>query len=270
MSNYTQDQLVEIEKILNFIEKMEGITRTSTSPEQVERVKKQIGQYASKLTALMPHVDRNKINVNAIRSELGLADLATSAAGAAAASGGGGGGNLLTKFPQEPASPNSTDRDVNFTATVVKVIQREYWPIVTDQHCKLDFSHASERDALLNHMEASLRNLKVLAETIEEYATAEHQDFREQLLKMKNKQTRIFLFETNDALKKIRDFLRKLVRDVEMKGNVVMNKQDVIKFNARFESATALEGYPLHRGLREFENYVSQAIEELNLPQLKI
>ena len=87
---------------------------------------------------------------------------------------------------------------------------------------------------------------------------------------MKNKQTRVFLYETNDVLKKIRDFLSILVDDFKSGGNIIMNKRDRIKFNPRFEEAAVLEGAPLDQGVREFDAYVGQAIERLNLPEIKI
>ena len=107
-------------------------------------------------------------------------------------------------------------------------------------------------------------------ETIEEYANADKQDFREQLLKMKNKQSRVFMYEVNDNLKKMREFLQKLVKDIDFSGNVIMNKGQILRFNSRYEDATALEGRILDEGIREFFIYVEQVIEKLNLPEMKI
>jgi len=115
-----------------------------------------------------------------------------------------------------------------------------------------------------------VRSLKVLSETIEEYATADKQDFREQLLKMKNKQTRIFSFETNETMKKVREFLKKLVDDLDRGGGAVMNKEDIIRTNARFEESNYLEGRTITDAIREVEYFAGKVIERLNLPQFKI
>ena len=283
MSNYSPEQKTEIEKLLKYIEQMEGIVRTSPSREQVERVRKQINTYTSRLLTLMPHLDRNRLIIKDIRAELGGPEETDMDTPAPPASGGSTTApprrpvasaasqlDILARYPVERASAHSTDNDVNFLATILRVIQREYIPVISDRHCKMDYSHASERDALRNHLETAFRNLKVLAETIEEYATAENQDFREQLLKMKNKQTRIFLFESNQSLKKVREFLRKLVGDLNGSGHIIMNPENTIHFDSRYEEATGLEGAPLPQGIREFETFVTQAIEKLNLPELKI
>ena len=272
MANFTADQLQEIEKILKYISQLSGIVRTSPSKDQVDRVKKQIGQYADKLTKYLPHLDRNRINVDEIRRDLGLGAQGGSRVAVKEEAESGAFSNqhdFLSRYPIQPACPNSTDRDVNMLATVIRTLQKEYWPVISDQHCKLDFSHGAERDNIRNHLDAAYRNLAVLIETIEEYAQAQKQDFREQLQKMKSKQSRLFLYETNEVLKKVREFLRKLIEDLDQNGSIVVNKGDTLKFNSRFEEATVLEGISLESGIREFEEFLNQAISALNLPDIK-
>ena len=195
---------------------------------------------------------------------------ASSGGGArAAAAPSGKGYNILDKYPVQPPSKHSTDSDLNMITTMINVVQREYWPVLTDMHCKLDFSHSSERDSVRNKLENCVRSMSVLIETIDEYATADKQDFREQLLKMKNKQTRLFLIEADEMFKTVRDFLQKINEDVSQGGGVVTNKGDILKFNSRFEEATVLEGQPLVDGLREFEALCTATVERLNLPSFK-
>ncbi len=266
MANYTGEQLAEIDKLLNYVKQMEAIIRTSPSADQVARVKKQLSQYVDRLTQLVPNLDRMRINVDEIRTRVGLTGAATAAREGAPAPSG----DRLARFPITPASEHSTDPDVNFLATALKTVQQEYWPVISDQHCKMDFSNSAERDAIRTQMEAAMRSLKVLVETIEEYAGAEKQDFREQLLKMKNKQTRVFLIDTNGTLKKLRDFLRKLEADVQNRGSIVMNREEVLRFNRKYEEATLLEGLSVGEGVVEFTRYIEQAISHLNLPEMKI
>ncbi len=271
------EQRDEAERALRYLKQMEGIIRTSPNAEQRARVSREILKYREKLSGLAPGKDFSKSNADQIRAELGLeAGAASGAQGAVAAqaqSAAGGrataGYSILQKFPVQKGSPNSSDPDVNFLSTVWTVINVEYWPAISEQHCKLDFSHSSERDGMRAQLENISRNLKVLLETIEEYSGAEKQDFREQLLKMKNRQTRAFIFDSNEALKKLREFLEKLCDDVQSRGGVVMNKAEPLRFNARFEKATVLEGVSVADGLIEFHQFVAEAIQHLNLPQLK-
>ena len=271
VDDFTKDQLVEIEKLLDYIQKMEGIVRTSPSADQVSRVRKQILQYGERLKKYIPEINVSRINTEQIKNQLGLSEKYAERSNSSKSSVSDAPVlDILSRYPTQPASPNSTDKEINFLATSVRIIQKEYWPIILDQHCKLDFSHSTERDAIRAQFESSNRSLKILMETIEEYANADKQDFREQLLKMKNKQSRVFMYEVNDNLKKMRDFLQKLVKDINFSGNVIMNKGQTLRFNPRYEDATALEGRILDEGIREFFIYVDQVIEKLNLPEMKI
>lgn len=266
----TPEQREEAEKLLRFMKQMEGIIRTTPNAEQKARVSREMAKYRERLAALAPGKDLSRISVDQVREELGLGEAPAEAAPAASPAGKAVNSySVLAKFPIQKASPNSTDPDINLLATIWHVIADEYWPALSEQHCKLDFSHSAEREALRAALENINRNLKVLTETVEEYSGAEKPDFREQLLKMKNRQTRAFIFDSNEALKKLRDFLTKLNLDITERGGVIMNKTDRLKFNARFEKATVLENRTVAEGLQEFLQVINDAIEKLNLPTLK-
>ncbi|MCR9144925.1 MAG: hypothetical protein NXI24_21995 [bacterium] len=285
MAHKVSDQhRAEVEKILKYLKNMEGIVRTSPNPEQKARVQKELSKQRTRLAAIVPGLDATRMNHTQIVAALEMSGgEAAGAAGASAAGGGStaraaatssgagtsGGYKVLDKFPIEKASPNSTDPDVNFLAGVFTAIQKEYWPAISEQHCQMDFSRGAERGAMRTQLDNVLRNMKVLLETIEEYSSAEQQDFREQLLKMKNRQTRAFIFDANDMLRKIRDFMEPLLEDIEVNGGIITNKTETLRFNARYEDATVLEGAAVADGVQEFARFVQEAIEHLNLPQLK-
>lgn len=272
----------EVEKILKYLKNMEGIVRTSPNADQKARVQKQLGQQRARLAQIVPGLDATRMNSTQILAEL---DMGGGAPGAAPPGAAGDaapartppsamqsateGRSVLGKYTIEKASPNSSDPDVNFLVAVYNLIQREYWPAIAEQHCQMDFSHAAERDGLRNQMENVLRNMKVLLETIEEYASAEQQDFREQLLKMKNRQTRAFIFDANEMLRKIREFMAPLLDDIRSNGGVITNKTETLRFDSRFEDATVLEGCSVVDGVQEFAQFVDEAIQHLNLPTLK-
>ena len=266
-----QDQLSEIDKLTRYIKQMEGIVRTSPNPDQVARVKRELQKYREKLKVMYPDFDPGQQQVDDVRKELGLdgGGSSGSSAGSKSESSAITGHDILDKFPVAKASPNCSDHDVNFLATILHVIQKEYWPAICEQHTRMDFSLNQERDTVRHHLDTALRNLKILTETIEEYAQAEKQDFREQLLKMKNKQTRVFLFETNDMLRLLREFMRKVADDIHQNGSGVQNKSDRIQFNAKFEDATMLDGYSIRDAVLEFLELLDQTIAQLRLPQMK-
>jgi len=258
----------EIQKLVKYIRQMEGIIKTSPSREQRERVSKEMQKYREKLSQLIPGSNPARLNLDEIERGTGSAETADPAR-PPADSGFQAGHSILDRFPVEKASAHSTDGDINFLSTMLGVLQREYWPVLTDQQCKLDFSCASDRDSIRYKLDGCLRSQTILLETIEEYAGAEKQDFREQLLKMKNKQTRLFLLETNDTLKELRALLRKINEDLRAGGGMVLNADSTIRFNARFDQGTVLEGRRLPDALSEFEQFINEVITRLNLPDLK-
>lgn len=289
------DKRAEIEKLKDYMMKMEAIIRTSPNPGQVDRVKKEYRRYAQKMSELVPGFDPAKHDLNQIgaappaapQGRTGPSHRTSQAStassnpeparpsrtGASPASGGArpssGGYTIFDKYPVEKASPNSSDPDVNMTASVLRVIQREYWPALSDQYCRLDFSNGAERDGIRMKLDNVLRNLKVLTETIEEYAMAEKQDFREQLLKMKNRQSRVFMLETNEYLKELILFLKKLVGDVQTNGGIILNKEELLRFDGRYYDAKALEGRRLAEAIKEFHLYLSEAVERLRIPDIR-
>lgn len=265
MSGFTAEQITEIEKILKFIKQMDGIIRTSASKDQVERVRKEIRKYREKLDQMAPGIGSLTADVEELRKKLGLG-IASDTGSSAAERIRENKGDLLSKIPIEKASPHCNDPDINLMFTVVQASIKVYWPMLSNQIAKLDYSVASERDAIYRKLENSMRSLRVLADTIEEYATAEKQDFREQLLKMKNKQSRVFLFEANDHLKELRTFLGKLTGSMR---ESVLNIQDTLAFQSDYQDLASLSGRTVESGIIEFQGYVDQAITKLSIPDIK-
>jgi hypothetical protein len=71
-------------------------------------------------------------------------------------------------------------------------------------------------------------------------------------------------------MKGVREFLKKLVDDLDHGGGAVMNRDEVIKTNSRFEESNYLEGRTIADAIREVEYFTSKVIERLNLPQFKV
>ena len=266
----------ELKRILTFIRQMEGIIRNSSNAGQVERIRKELIKYRARLNQMAPESNAQSATVDEIAHSLGIENSGEMRSAKTTSTS-----NVSKNVREEEdlmlvnslninkASPHCSDFDINFLSTVLLLIQKEYWPVISEQHCKVDFSHGTVRDTIRNKMDNAMRNLKVLAETIEEYATADKQDFREQLLKMKNKQSRIFLIETNTVLKEISAFVEELANDVNTSGSIVVNKSDIIEFNPRFEEAEKLNGKTVSYAVTEFNVFVKQVLKKINLPEFR-
>ena len=267
----------DVKKTVTFIRQMEGILRSSSNPGQIERIRKELVKYRAKLSQLLPGLNAHSEDIEEISRSLGLEAERLPSVNLkepprrmnSMGAGGDESTDLIDSIAMTKASPHCSDYDINFLSTVLHFLQKEYWPVISEQHCKVDFSHGTVRDTIRNKMDNVMRNLKVLAETIEEYAMADKQDFREQLLKMKNKQSRIFLIETSSVLREVSEFLSELATDVNTSGSIVVNKSDIIEFNPRFEEAEKLKGKTVSHAITEFNSFVKQVLKKINLPEFR-
>jgi hypothetical protein len=263
----------EIEKLIKFIKQMEIIVRTSSNPAQVERVKKDIAKYRARLKELVPDYHPEKETVDQLARRLSSSTAAEDPSQATVNQPSKSASEVPASFaeriPEERASPHSTDPDVNFAASAIKILLREYWPALTEQHVRMDFTSSQERQALRFKVDNLVRSLKTLTETIEEYATAEKPDFREQLFKMKNKQSRLFLFEANDVFREFKGFLAKHIEGLERGGSAIKNPDETIRFDRNYEDATWLENKSVREALYDFFNFVDYVIKRMRLPTMK-
>lgn len=280
MSN--TDLASEIDRTIKFIKQMEVIIRTSTNAAQVERVKKDMGRYQARLQELVPDYRPEKETIDQLARRIAgqtapppppsvrLHDeghpLVT---GSYSASEDPVTISITDRIPEERASPHCTDPDVNFVASLLRILMREYWPAITEQHIKLDFTSSQERQALRLKIDNLVRSQKTLVETIEEYATAEKADFREQLFKMKNKQIRLYLFEANELFRDFKALLGKLIAEIQKGGTLVTNPDERLHFDPGYEEATWLENHTVREGIFEFFTLMEFAIKKINLPTMK-
>ncbi|TGK14069.1 hypothetical protein EHO60_01620 [Leptospira fletcheri] len=256
MAVITQEQILELQRYQKMINQLEKILRLSKNDEQKYRVSRDLDKYRNRMREISPEgiPDNLETAAEQIRLYRENPDAA---------------GRLLAKYPVMKISPNSNDTEVNQIGTWINVLDREYLPILNEMHIKFDFSHGNEKDGVVKHMENIRRNIKVLTETIEEYQAAEKQEFREQLSRMKNKQTRIFIAEAFEMFQKFNEFLNKVLDGLKAGGGIIMNVEDKILFNPRFEKATELEGFAIPKALQEFRDFTAEVLDRINVPNIK-
>lgn len=252
------DQIVEISRIQGMIRNLEKIKKNSRNEFQLHRVSLDLEKYHRRIQEISPEGIPDNIQATVVASKA-LKDNDPNIKN-----------RILAQFPIMKISPNSHDKEINQIGTIVNILDLEFMPILGDTHIKFDFAHQGERDTLFKYMENLRRNMKVLTETIEEYAAADKQEFREQLGRMKNKQSRIFISETFDIFKKIREFLESITKDLKAGNSVVMNLEEPIRFNTKYEKATLLEGKSIPDALTDFIVFIKEAMDAVNLPNMKI
>ncbi|BDA78101.1 hypothetical protein LPTSP3_g10310 [Leptospira kobayashii] len=252
----TQEQILELTKLQKMLRHLEKIERNAKNDTQKERVAFDIERYRRRVQEVSPegvpeNLDQAMQNVKARAENPGTKH------------------KVISQYPVMKITPNANDTEINQIGTLVNIMDLEYIPVVGDAHIKFDYSHATERDSVLKYMENLRRNMKILIETIEEYAAADKQEFREQLSRMKNKQSRIFIAESYETFVKFQEFLHSVNDEIKEGNNVIMNMEEPIKFNPRFEKATMLEGRSIMEALREFQQFVDESVDLIKLPSFR-
>lgn len=271
----TNEQIIELQKYQKLIGMLEYIQSHSKNPVQKKRAGKELEKYKKKILTISP----DGIPDNVYKSTFASVKQEQAGNKEQAESKETPSKDQIIKKKKKDVlenlvvmkiSPHSNDNEINFLATLLGVLETEYLPAISDSHLKLDFSHSTERDAVFKVMENTRRNMKVLTETIEDYAACEKQDHKEQLGRMKNKQSRLFIAEAGDVFQQFRDFLNKILRENEdTGGSVILNMTEPINFNPKFERATILEGKTVIEGVEQFLEFTNAALAHINIPNIK-
>ncbi|MCB1176339.1 MAG: hypothetical protein KDK36_02060 [Leptospiraceae bacterium] len=262
------EQILLLQKYQKMLSQLEKIMLVSVNEDQKKRVNRDIQKYRNLVLSISPdgipdniHVVRaapvdkkpnKKENKDKNKKDEPIYAITRE--------------NILSNLVIMKISPHSNDPEINFIATLITTLETEYVPILGDSHIKFDFSHVTEKDNMLKHLENIRRTMKVLSETIEEYAQSDKQDFKEQLGRMKNKQGRIFISEAGELFKNFRDFITKVFNSIADGTGIIMNIDDTIHFNPRFEKATVLEGKSIKEAVRMFVEFTHAAIDSINVP----
>jgi hypothetical protein len=268
----SNEQILELQKLQTILSQLEKILQVSQNPEQRKRVTKDIQKYKTKILSISPDGIPDNIHMVYVEKETPKQNVTQSNTSTSQKPekdvplGYLTRDKVLSNMVVMKISPHSHDQEINFIATLITVMESEYAPILGDSHIKFDFSHINERDNILKHIENIHRTMKVLTETIEEYALSDKQDFKEQLGRMKNKQSRIFIAEAGDLFKSFKDFVSTIIKSVEEGVGIIMNLEDRIHFNSRFERATILEGKLIPDALKQFLEFTYAALDNINVP----
>lgn len=259
------EQISELKKYQKMLSQLEKILSVSNNEDQKKRVSKDIEKFKSKILIISPsgipdaiqsfnrseiressdEEVSDKINIKVYKSVQSIFD------------------NLVVMR----ISPHSTDPEINFISTIISLLEVEYIPVLGDSHIKFDFSHINERNAVVKQFENIKRTTKVLIETIEEYANSDKQEFKEQMGRMKNKQSRVFISEASELFKSIKTFIDKILEDLSKGENIINNISETIKFNPKTESGTILQGKQIRESLESMSAFLEIALSNISVPK---
>ena len=253
----TEEEELELKKLLKIDRQYAGIMRTSPNPEAKRRAGIDLKKVRDRIHELCPDGVPENLTITQAAPKKTTAEKLQQY-------------EILSQFSIQKTSLNCDDKDVNMLATVLRVWEDEFVPAIGDNHLKLEFSLSQERDSHFAILENIKRSLKQLINTIEDFALATREDFKAQLHDMKLRYTRHYLSEGIAFLKRIKQFWQKVDEDIQDGGQFCLNAEEIIEFNQRFESATFLEGYSASRVVSTSVVFITEAIDSLNLPDIPL
>ena len=253
----TEEEKLELQKLLKMDRQYAGIMRTSPNPEAKRRASIDLKKIRDRIDELCPDGVPETLTIPQVAPKQTVAEKLQQY-------------EVLSQFSIQKTSLNCDDKDVNMLAMVLRVWEDEFAPATGDNHLKLEFSLAQERDSHFAILENLKRNLKQLTNTIEDFALATREDFKAQLHDMKLRYTRHYLSEGIAFLKRIKAFWEKVDEDIQNGGQSCLNPEEIIEFNRHFESATFLEGYSSSKVVHTSVVFITEAIDSLNLPDIPL
>lgn len=255
----SSEQITELKKYQKILNQLDKIQSVSNNEEQKKRVVKDIQKYKAKVLVISPSGIPDTIQ-----------SIYTSDSRNEDSSSKGKKNNTQSLFDNlviMRLCPHSTDQEINLLSTLINLFEAEYLPVISDAHIKFDFSTLNERNTVVKLFENIKRTVKVLIETIEEYASTDKQEFKEQMGRMKNKQSRVFISEASEFFKSMKAFIDKTLHDISQGENIINNIDEVIRFNAKTESATILQGKKIKDALSEISIFLETALSNISIPK---
>lgn len=255
LSEAQKTELLNLQKLSR---QYEGIIRTSRNAEQQNKAKIELKKLRDKIEAIAPGgVADQFLQSNAVVPVYGkkksIEDIGESYPS-------------LAKMPMNRITPNSDEFEINILGSVLNAWENTFYPALGK--IKLDFAISAERDSHFSLLESLKRQMKILAETIEDYTRAVREDSKGQLRDMRTRQQRQFMFDGGTFLKKIYEFWKIVYEDIQANGPKCFNKDDSIQVDARLEAANFFQGKSVRETSRFTVMFLHEAIEALNLPDL--
>ncbi|HNO25121.1 MAG TPA: hypothetical protein PKK94_19235 [Leptospiraceae bacterium] len=78
--------------------------------------------------------------------------------------------------------------------------------------------------------------------------------------------TIIFIAEAGDLFKTFKAFLDKVLTELNDGISIIMNLEEKIQFNPKFEKATILQSKTIPDALRQFYEFIQAALDNIAMP----
>ncbi len=249
----------ETKSIVKTIRMLEGVLKTTPNAVQRGRVKREIDQLRKKLAELYPGEDIQAIEESVERDFLArpieepkdFSEFET-----------------LKNIEIQQFSPYKDDREINEAASILMYFEEKLWGGISDQHTKLDFSNASERDTLYRKLDQCDRSFKIFRQTLEDIEKTKSGEYVSQLNLMRAKQARVLLFDIHDFFKSVNKFLTHLISETEYGGSMILNPNEMMVY-ADYEKYSTFQGKTVLASLKYLKQFAAEALQVIKVPEIK-
>jgi hypothetical protein len=240
----------ELKKLNRLIHQYETVYRTTADSEQRDRAGhelKELKSYRDKILAVNV-IDRGKLVEQPAAADT-LADFP-----------------ILSRLVAANAEPWEGDLEVRHIALYLGHFEREFLPILTETHLKLDFKHSLERDGFYRRFQEVQRRLDDWREA---HRRLDGGSFNREL--ENEVHTRIFKLERNLAVEAsrlfhaVQRFATILVEDTHGDGVKCLNGDEAISFD-RIEGERLLAGVTVRDALQALDGFASEVTGYLRVP----
>jgi hypothetical protein len=265
------------EELQNIIRQLEGVYKTSRDQGQKNRVYDQLKEIKRELQTLLESSQaEGKGTDEAPSSETPDSSLEQPADRPKQAPPTGGNGStpgaasaqqyrLIHSLRIDPIHPLADNDEVNFLAAAMKEFEDEYWGALSDYHLTLEYAQSNKRDSFLTMLENNKRHFKEYIKILEEVEHQPREEFKKQLQNMALKQERHVIMETTNFFNQLQEFLENLLADNENHGNMILNPDEVLKFNKLY-GEKKLSGMKVIDGVKESLEFLDESTKYLHLP----
>ena len=247
----TPEQQEEVLKLQKIIKQCEGIIRTSRNPATLQRIKVDLKKAKDRLDYLCPHGIPESLTYKTENTQSQKVDINSQIQSY----------TYLSLFPVRKLSVHCEDESVNFLFTSIDVWDTEFSPSLADQHVKLDFSMSSERDSHYTLISGLKRQIKTLADIIEDVHAAIREESKAQLRDMKVRHARQFTTDSSAFFQKNSEFWSTISNDIQASGSMCTNPDDIIRFDGRLQVKTFLDQKTVHEAIHTTEAYIKEVLD---------
>ncbi len=266
----------EFARLNRLLRQYETVYRTTSDPQQRERVGKQIKALRIQrekmlaVHALDPDLASAEEAAEESREDDGEEQDLPILARLRAQNSAAHPPNAVAPFGPSNVPPTASQEEMLSLALYIRLFETEFLPFLTPQQLKLDFKFSLDRDSFYSPFQAIQRSLADYRE--ESLRAAEGAFSKDRDREMRGRLTHLgrqIAMEAARFFRALQAFAAELALDAVTSGTKCLNGNARIAFD-RVEGVRALQGKRVSEGLGELKRLAAEALVCLNVPDIEV